>query len=82
MQDTSLKKFKNIVKEDNFSLKQDLVDKPATIEEYVESWQVCIWEPRFISMFCGKDAFSKAKAFKETKLWNLTIKRVIYRYAF
>jgi hypothetical protein len=30
-------------------------------------------------MFCGKDAYSKTKAFKDTKFTDLAIKRILYR---
>jgi hypothetical protein len=30
-------------------------------------------------MFRGKDAFSKMKAFKETKFTDLAVRRVLYR---
>jgi hypothetical protein len=44
----------------------------------VESWRVRVWEYGFIAMFLGKEAYSKTKAFKETKFTNLAVKRVLY----
>jgi hypothetical protein len=79
LQEFSLEKFEKTVKDDNISLKLDLEVKPATIEDYVESWRVRIWEHGFTAMFRGKEAYNKTKAFKETKFTDLTIRHVLYR---
>jgi hypothetical protein len=70
------------VKDDNIPLKQGLEVESATIEDYMESWRVRIWEHGFIAMFCGKEAYSKTKAFKDTKFTDLVVRRVLYRYTF
>jgi hypothetical protein len=74
-----LEKFEKNVKDDNIILKLDLEVNLATIEDYVECWRIRIWEHGFIAMFCGKDAYSKTKAFKDTKFTDLAIKRILYR---
>jgi hypothetical protein len=79
LQESSLEKFEKTVKDDNISLRMDSEVQPATIDNYVESWRVRIWEHGFIAMFRGKDAFSKTKAFKETKFTDLAVRHVLYR---
>jgi hypothetical protein len=79
LQESSLEKFEKTVKDDNIALKQGLEVESATIEDYVESWRVCIWEHGFIAMFRGKEAYSNTKAFKETKFTDLAVRRVLYR---
>jgi hypothetical protein len=74
-----LEKFEKTVKDNNITLKLDLEVNPVTIEDYVEYWRVHIWEHGFIAMFRGKEAYSKTKAFKDTKFTNLAIRRVLYR---
>jgi hypothetical protein len=74
-----LEKFEKTVKDDNITLKLDLEVNPTTIEDYVECWRVRIWEHGFIAMFRGKDAYSKTKAFKDTKFTDLAVRRVLYR---
>lgn len=71
--------FEKTVKDDNISIKQDNVVKPASIDDFVESWRVRLWEHGFSAMFKGKDAYSKTKAFKETKYTDLAVRRVLYR---
>jgi hypothetical protein len=71
--------FEKTVKDDNIALKQGLEVESATIEDYVESWRVSVWEHGFIAMFRGKEAYSKTKAFKDTKFTDLAVRRVLYR---
>lgn len=72
--------YEKTVKDDNITLNQEIDDIPAPIEDYVERWRVRIWDHGFTAMFKGKDAFSKTKAFKETKNTDLAVRRVLYRY--
>jgi hypothetical protein len=43
----------------------DGVEKPRTIDVYVQAWHNQIWEPGFMGMFKGKDSYNKTKAFKD-----------------
>jgi hypothetical protein len=62
------------VKDNNIALKQGLEVESATIEDYVESSRIRIWEHGFIAMFRGKEAYSKTKAFKDTKFTDLAVR--------
>jgi hypothetical protein len=57
-----------------------VVEKPRTMDEYVQAWQNQIWEHGFTSFFKRKDSNSKTKAFVDHKLTDLAVKRVIFRY--
>ena len=71
--------FEKTVKDDNIFLKLDIEDNPTAIDDYVERWRVCIWEHGFTAMFKDKEAYSKMKAFKDTKYTDLAIRRVLYK---
>jgi hypothetical protein len=43
-------------------------DSPLQLDQYVETWWVRVWDSGFMSMFRGKDAFSKTKSFKDQSI--------------
>ena len=60
----------------------EVVDKPKTIDKYVQTWHNQIWEHGFMGMFKGKDSYSKAKAFVDHRHTDLSVKRIVFRYEF
>jgi hypothetical protein len=58
------------------------VDKPKTIDKYVQAWHNQIWKHGFMDWFKGKDNYSKTKAFLEHMHTNLVVKRVVFKYEF
>jgi hypothetical protein len=74
--------FSKTVKEDNLEIDMEVVDKPKTIDKYVQAWHNQIWDHGFMGWFKGKDSYSKTKAFLEHRHTDLVIKRVVFRYEF
>jgi hypothetical protein len=74
--------FSKTVKEDSLEIDMEVVDKPKTIDKYVQAWHNQIWEHGFMGWFKGKDSYSKTKAFVEHRHTDLAIKRVVFRYEF
>jgi hypothetical protein len=72
--------FCSYVKEDNLEIDTDVVEKPKTIDGYVQAWHNQIWEPRFTGIFKRKDSYTKTKAFKEQRHTDLAVKQVVFRY--
>jgi hypothetical protein len=72
--------FSKTVKDDGLVIDMEVVEKPRTIDEYVQAWHNQIWEHGFSGMFKGKESYSKTKAFKDHKYTDLAIKRVVFRY--
>jgi alpha-glucuronidase len=70
--------FSKIVKEDGLEIDMEVVDKPKTIDKYVQAWHNQIWEHGFK----GKDSYSKTKIFFEHMHTDLAVKRVVFRYEF
>jgi hypothetical protein len=60
----------------------DVVEKPKTIDGYVQTWHNQIWETGFTGIFKGKDSYTKTKAFKEQRYTDLAVKQVVFRYQF
>jgi hypothetical protein len=74
--------FSKTVKEDGLEIDMEVVDKPKTIDKYVQAWHNQIWEHGFMGLFKGKDDHSKTKAFLEHTHTDLAVKRVVFRYEF
>jgi hypothetical protein len=74
--------FAKSIKEDGLEIDMDGVEKPRTIDVYVQVWHNQIWKPRFIGIFKGKEFYSKTKAFKDQRHTDLAVKRVVFRYEF
>jgi hypothetical protein len=60
----------------------EVVEKPRTIDEYIQAWHNQIWEHGFMGWFKGKKSYSKTKAFKDHMLTDLAIKCVVFMYEF
>jgi hypothetical protein len=82
LEEGSVDLFSKSIKEDNLEIDMDVVEKPKTIDVYVQAWHNQIWELGFPSIFKGKDSYTKTKAFKEQRHTDLAIKRVVFRYQF
>jgi hypothetical protein len=82
LEEGSVDLFSKSVKEDNLEIDMDGVEKPMTIDVYIQAWQNQIWEPGFMGMFKEKDYYSKTKAFKDQRHTDLAVKRVVFRYEF
>jgi hypothetical protein len=74
--------FSKTVKEDDLEIDMQVVDKPKTIDKYVQAWHNQIWEHGFMGWFKGKDNYSKTKAFLDYKHIDLAVKCVVFRYEF
>jgi hypothetical protein len=80
LQETTIEKFEKTVKDDNIPIVISTSDdSPLQLNQYVETWRVQVWDSGFMSMFRGKDAFSKTKSFKDQKHCDLAVKRVMFR---
>jgi hypothetical protein len=80
LEEGSVDLFSKNVKEDNLEIDTDVVEKPKTIDGYVQAWHNQIWEPRFTGIFKRKDSYTKTKAFKEQRHTDLAVKQVVFRY--
>jgi hypothetical protein len=82
LEEGSIDVFSKNVKEDNLEIDMDVVEKPKTIDVYVQAWHNQIWEPGFPGIFKEKDSYTKTKAFKEQRHMDLAVKQVVFRYQF
>jgi hypothetical protein len=82
LEEGSVDLFSKSVKKDNLEIDVDVVEKPKTIDVYVQAWQNQIWESGFTGIFKRKDSYTKTKAFKEQRHTDLAVKRVVFRYQF
>jgi hypothetical protein len=71
--------FSNTVKEDGLLIDMEVVEKPRTIDVYVQGWHNQIWEHGFMGFFKGKESYSKSKAFQDQKQTDLVVKRVVFK---
>jgi hypothetical protein len=76
LEEGSVDLFSKSIKEDNLEINIDVVEKPKTIDVYVQAWHNQIFEPGFK----GKDSYTRTKAFKEQRHTDLAVKRVVFRY--
>jgi hypothetical protein len=80
LQETTIEKFEKTMKDDNIPIVISTSDdSPLQLDQYVETWRVRVWDSGFMSMFRGKDGFSKTKSFKDQKHCDLAVKRVMFR---
>ena len=56
------------------------MQKPRTIDEYVQAWHNQIWEYGYLGWFKGKDAYTKTKKFEDYPKSTLAVKHVIFRF--
>jgi hypothetical protein len=74
--------FSKTIKEDGLEIDMEVVDKPKTIDKYVQAGHNQIFEHGFMFWFKRKDNYSKTKAFLEHMHTDLAVKRVVFRYEF
>ena len=67
------------IEEDDLEICTEGMQKPRTIDEYVQAWHNQIWEYDYSGWFKGKDAYTKTKKFEDYPQSTLAIKRVIFR---
>jgi hypothetical protein len=72
--------FSKTVKEDGLTVDMEVVEKPKTIDVYVQAWYNRVWEHGFMGIFKGKDSYTRTKTFKEQRGTDLAVKRVFFRY--
>ena len=68
------------IEEDGLEICTEGIQKPRTVDEYVQAWRNQIWEYGYSGWFKGKDAYTKTKKFKDYPQSTLAIKRVIFMY--
>jgi hypothetical protein len=70
------------IEEDGLEISTEGIQKPRTLDEYVQAWRNQIWEYGYSGWFKGKDAYTKTKAFEDYLHSKLTVKCVIFRFEF
>jgi hypothetical protein len=70
------------IEEDGLEICTEGIQKPRTIDEYVQAWRNQIWEYGYLGWFKGKDAYMKTKAFEDHPHSKLAVKHVIFRFVF
>jgi hypothetical protein len=70
------------IEEDGLEISTEGMQKPRTLDEYVQAWCNHIWEYGYSGWFKGKDAYTKTKAFEDYLHSKLAVKRVIFRFEF
>jgi hypothetical protein len=80
LEEGSIDLFSKSIKENNLEINIDVVEKPKTIDVYVQAWHNQIFEPGFTGIFKGKDSYTRTKAFKEQRHTVFAVKRVVFRY--
>jgi hypothetical protein len=58
LEEGSVDLFSKNIKEDNLEINIDVVEKPKTIDVYVQAWHNQIFEPGFTGIFKGKDSYT------------------------
>ena len=74
--------FSKAVKDNGLAIDLDVALKPRSISQYIQAWHDQVWEMGFVGFFKGKESYTKNKAFKDQRLTDLAVKRVVYRYVF
>ena len=74
--------FSKTVEEDGLTIEMEVVEKPKTIDIYVQAWHNRIWAYGFMGIFKEKYSYTKTKAFKDQRQTDLAIKQVVFSYEF
>jgi hypothetical protein len=74
--------FSKTVKDNGLEIDMQVIEKPRTIDMYVQAWFNQIWEHGFMVWFMGKDNYSRTKVFRNHRHMDLAVKYVIFRYEF
>jgi hypothetical protein len=56
------------------------MQKHRTVDEYVQAWQIQIWDYAYMGWFKGKEAYTKTRAFEDHRNTDLAVKHVIFKY--
>jgi hypothetical protein len=70
------------IEEDGLEICTESMQKPRTLDEYVQAWRNQIWEYGYSGWFKGKDFYKKTKKFEDHPNSTLAVKRVIFRFEF
>jgi hypothetical protein len=70
------------IEEDGLEICTEGMQKPRTLDEYVQAWRNQIWEYGYSGWFKGKDFYKKTKKFEDHPNSTLAVKRVIFRFEF
>ena len=68
------------IQEDGLEICTEGMQKPRTVDEYVQAWRNQIWEYGCSGWFKDKDAYTKTKKFEDYPQSTLAVKRVIFRF--
>jgi hypothetical protein len=82
LEDGAIDLFSKTIKEDGLEIDMQAIQKPRTIDKYVQAWHNQIWEHGFMGWFKGVDSYSKTKAFEDHRHMDLAVKRVFFRCEF
>jgi hypothetical protein len=70
------------IEDDGLEISTEGMQKPRTLDEYVQAWRNQIWEYGYSGWFKGKEAYTKTKAFEDYPHSKLAVKHVIFRFVF
>ena len=51
-----------------------------SLEDYIDTWRICLWDKAFNSFLSGSDAHNKSLVFDKVKDGDLLVKRLCLRY--
>jgi hypothetical protein len=68
------------IEEDDLEICTEGMQKPRTVDEYVQAWLNQIWKYGYSGWFKEKDAYMKTKAFEDHPNWKLAVKHIIYTF--
>lgn len=74
--------YERMQTEEGLVVQIDSTRAPLSPSEFVEYWRTRIWVHGFSSLFRGKEAYSRSKAFDSFSYTSRILKRVLYRYLF
>jgi hypothetical protein len=68
------------IEEDGLEIITTGIQKPRTVDEFVQAWRNQIWDYGYMGWFKGKVAYTRTKAFEDHRNSDLAVKRVICRF--
>lgn len=82
MEEAAKAEFMSIIKSENIEVHWNANDELDTIENYVETWRIVVWDHAFWWLFKKNSSYSRSKAFKDQDGADVATKRLLYRYIF
>ena len=79
LEDGAVDLFSNTIKDDGLLIDMEVLEKPRTLDIYLQGWHNQIWDQGFPSFFKRKDNYSKSKAFQDQRHTDLAVKRAVFR---